>query len=82
MDANSQKTCDVRDTRVLKLSQELDEGFPQGGHDVGRIVHGQTTNQRYRGDAVLEHLIVDSDEERTHILSLGEMLVEAFVQGR
>ena len=44
-------------------------------------MHGQTTNQRYRGDAVLEYLIVDSNEERPHILSLGEMLVEAFVEG-
>ena len=72
----------IRNAGVLKLGQELDEGLPQGGHDVGRIVHSQTTNQCYRGNAVLEHLIVDSDEERPHILCLGEMLVEAFVQGR
>ena len=45
-------------------------------------MHRQTTNQRDRGDPVLEYFIVDSDEQRPDILCLRKMLVEAFVEGR
>ena len=43
---------------------------------------GQATNKSDCGDAVVEHLVVERDEDGAHVLRLSQMLVEALVQGR
>lgn len=69
----------LRDSRVLQFSEELYQSLPKRWHDVGRIVHGEASDQRDSGDSVLKNLIVYCNEEHTNVLCLSQMLVEAFV---
>ena len=71
---------DVRDTRIFQLSQKLNQRLSQRGHDVGRVVEREASNQFDGDDPIFEHLVVQRDKERAHILGLREVFVEPLMQ--
>ena len=71
---------DVRDTRIFELGQKLNQRLPQRGHDVGRVVERETSNQSDRDDPIFEYFVVQRDEERAHVLGLRKVLIKPLMQ--
>ncbi len=64
------------DGGVFELGEELDERLAERGHDVGRVVLGETADDDDGHLAHVELFVVERNEERAHVLGLCEVAVE------
>lgn len=66
---------------MLQLCEQLDEGGPQGGHDVRGVESGQSAEDAEGVLPDLEDFIVEGDEEGPQVGGLGEVPVETTIEG-
>jgi len=60
----------------------LDQGLAKTGHDVGWVVHSQTTDNANRKFPDGEDLVIQGNKQRAHIFGLREVVVKALVERR
>ena len=61
---------------VLQLDEQLHEGHPEAGHDVGRVEDGEAADDADGQLPDHELLVVHGDEESADVLGLGEVEVD------